>query len=332
MEFTWPFMLYLLAIAPLLVIAYVWLQRRRQRYTLRYANLSLVKEALGRGPGFRRHIPPILFLGGLVIMIVAMARPVAVVTIPGQEGTIILTIDVSGSMNADDLKPTRMEASKAAAESFVNQQPDGVKIGVISFSDEVSVVQGPTTERDKVLEAIDRLQAEGGTAIGSALSISIDTLLGRPKQDPFAPTQPAPVTQPVAPGSYGSGLIVLLTDGENTWGPPPTQAAQDAANLGIRVYTVGIGSAEGSILHINGQSLRAGLDEVTLQHIATETGGKYFNAESEQDLQAIYNKLSTRFVLKTEKTEITAGFTGAAALLSLAAALVSMLWFNRTPF
>ncbi len=332
MDFTWPLMLVLLAFIPVLTLVYIWAQRRRQRNALRYANLSLVKEALGRGPGFRRHVPPILFLGGLAFMIVALARPVAIITVPSSEGTVILTIDTSGSMNADDIKPSRVEAAKAAARSFVERQPAGVKIGVVSFSDAVSVIQAPTADRQPVLDAIDRLEAGGGTAIGAALKASVDTLLNRPPQldDPLGPTPPpAPA---VAKGSFGSGMIVLLTDGENTWGPPPMDAAKEAANLGVRVYTVGLGSAQGSILHVNGQSLRAGLDEETLKQIADVTGAKYFNAGTEQDLRSIYENLSTRLVLKTERTEITAAFTGLAALLSLAGAILSMLWFNRIPF
>jgi Ca-activated chloride channel family protein len=274
-----------------------------------------------------------MFLSGLVVMVLAMARPVAVVTLPSQQGTVILTVDVSGSMQADDLRPTREEAAKAAAHDFVNREPDGVQIGIISFSDTASVLQVPTADREQVMAAIDRLQPEGGTAIGSALKVSINTLLGRPADDLDSIQQSSnPPPGATGVGSYSSGMIVLLTDGENTWGPPPEEAAQQAAAQGIRVYTVGVGSPGGSILHINGQSLRAGLDETTLRHIAEMTGAKYYNAASEQDLRAIYENLSTRLVLKKERTEITAGFTSLAALLSLAAGVVSMLWFKRAPW
>jgi Ca-activated chloride channel homolog len=332
MEFTWPFMLLLLFTVPVLVAFYLWIQRRRQRYALRYSNLSLIKEALDRGPGFRRHVPPLMFLGAFVVMIIAMARPVAVVTLPSQQGTVILTIDVSGSMNADDLKPSRIEAAKTAARSFVAHQPQGVQVGVVSFSDEAAVLQPPTSDRDKVLAAIARLEADGGTAIGSAIKTSISTLLGKPNAASSIMPMPTPDAGAVAPGSYGSGIIVLLTDGENTWGPPPVDMAQSAAALGIRIYTVGIGSPTGSLLHINGQSIRAGLDDQTLKRIAALTGAKYYNAMNETDLRTIYDNLSARLVLKTQRTEITAGFTTLAALLSLAAALVSMLWFNRMPW
>ncbi len=331
MEFTWPFMLILLLIVPVLIAIYLWVQHRRQRYALRYANLSLIKEAMERGPGFRRHVPPLLFLGAITVMIIAMARPIAVVTLPTQQGTVILTIDVSGSMNADDMKPSRIEAAKAAARSFVDRQPDGVQIGIVSFSDSASVLQPPTSEREKALAAIDRLNADGGTAIGSAIKTSLDTLIGKPASNTPDIT-PAPADATVPTGSYNSGIIVLLTDGENTWGPPPMDAAQVAANQGVRIYTVGVGSPDGSVLHINGQNIRAGLDETTLKNIAQLTGGKYYNATSETDLRTIYENLSARLVLKTERTELTAGFTSLAAILSLVAGIVSLFWFNRVPY
>ncbi len=332
MEFTWPFMLGLLVLLPLFVLFYFWVQRRRQRHALRFANLSLVKEALDKGPGWRRHIPPMLMLAGLAVMIVAMARPVAVITMPAQDSTVILTLDVSGSMAADDLHPTRMEAAKAAARTFVDHQPDGVQIGIVSFSDQASVIQSPTSNRDAVLAAIDRLQPEGGTAIGSAIKVSLNTLMGNPQgPDPVSNSlAPDPQAAP-ASGTFGAGFIVLLTDGENTWGPPPMDAAQTAADKGVRIYTVGVGSADGTVLHINGQALRAGLDEATLKAIAQMTNAKYYNALSETDLQSIYQNLSARLVLKTERTEITAYFTALAALVSIIAAMLSMLWFNRFP-
>ncbi|MDE3089291.1 MAG: VWA domain-containing protein, partial [Chloroflexota bacterium] len=176
MVFQWPFMLWLLLLIPLLIVAYLIAQRRRQKYALRFASLSLVKDALGRGPGIRRHIPPALFLLALTVMVVALARPIAIVTLPSQEGTVILTIDVSGSMQADDLKPSRMEAAKAAARAFVDKQPTGVRIGVVSFSDNASIVQAPTDDKTAVLAAINRLQPQRATAIGRGLLTSVDAI------------------------------------------------------------------------------------------------------------------------------------------------------------
>lgn len=327
MEFEWPFVLPLLVLVPMLLVLYILVQRRRRKFTLRYADLSLVKEAMEHGPGLRRHIPPVMMLGALGLMLFATARPVALIAAPGQEGEVILAIDTSGSMQADDLKPTRVEAAKAAARSFVDRQPGGIEIGVVQFSDDAQLVQAPTTNRDDIISAIDRLEPQGGTAIGSAIRVSLNTLLGnKATADTTDSADPQPA---VAPGSYSSGFIVLLTDGENTWGPPPVEVAQKAAAEGVRIYTVGIGSAAGSVLHINGQSMHAGLDELTLKEVANMTGARYYNALSETDLKTIYENISSRLVLKTERQEITAGFTAAAALLSFFAISLSMLWFNR---
>src|SRR5512142_253830 len=180
MDFLWPYMLWLLLLVPVLIAAYILAQRRRQKYALRYASLSLVKEALGRGPGWRRHVPPFLFLLAVIAMIIALARPVSVLRLPGEEGTIILTIDTSGSMAADDLSPSRMEAAKAAARTFVQSQPKSVRIGIVSFTDTAFMVQAPTTDQDSVLAAIDRLYPQRGTAIGSGLVASIKALYDAP--------------------------------------------------------------------------------------------------------------------------------------------------------
>lgn len=340
MDFLWPFMLWLLLLVPVLIAAYILAQRRRQRYALRYASLSLVKEALGKGPGFRRHIPPALFLIGLTVMIVALARPVAVVRVPAQEGTIILTIDTSGSMSADDLNPTRMEAAKVAARAFVERQPDSVRIGIVSFSDDAFVVQAPTLDQEAVIAAINRLFPQRGTAIGRGLVSSLNAIFETPEGDsppfaspgdPFAAPTLAPTPPPIPEGAFAPAIIVLLTDGENNLGPDPAEVAQQAADHGVRVYTVGIGSEEGSVLHIQGRSIRTRLDEDLLKQVAETANGAYYNASNEADLQKIYENLGTRLVLKTEKTEVTAGLTGIAAAISILGGALSLLWFNRLP-
>ncbi|MCL4487514.1 MAG: VWA domain-containing protein [Chloroflexi bacterium] len=355
MQFLWPYMLWLLLLIPLLVIIYILAQRRRQRYALRYASLSLVKQALGRGPGIRRHIPAAVFLLALTAMIVGLARPVSVIAVPSAEGTVILTIDTSGSMAADDLKPSRMEAAKAAARDFVQHEPQGVRIGVVSFSDDAFIVQPPTTDQQSVLAAIDRLYPQRGTAIGRGLVVSLNAVyeaLGAKSADIAQPTpdpngqgfgsfglQPfgqsfsdtLPPAPPGVQGPLNSATIVLLTDGENNQGPDPVGLSRQIAQRGVRVYTVGIGSPEGSILHIAGRAIRTRLDEGTLKQIAQETNGVYFNALHEEDLAAIYNKLTTQFIVKTEKTEVTAVLTGLAAVLSILGGFLSLLWFNRLP-
>lgn len=344
MDFLWPYMLWGLLLIPLLIIAYILAQRRRQRYAVRYASLSLVKEALGKGPGFRRHIPPLLFLLGLTAMVIALARPVSVVRLPSEEGTIILSMDTSGSMAADDLAPNRMEAAKTAARAFVQHQPQSVRVGIVSFSDNAFIVQAPTTDQEAVLAAIDRLYPQRGTAIGRGLQTSLNAIMevpdnlndsfgppnGPPNSGAFGP-QAAPSPTAVPKGTFDSAVVVLLTDGENNQGPDPADVAQQASDMGVKVFTVGIGSKEGSVLHIQGRSIRTRLDEDLLKQVAETANGSYYNAANESDLKNIYANLGTRLVLKTEKTEVTAGLTGLAAAFSIIGGALSLLWFNRLP-
>jgi len=327
-------MLWLLLLIPALVVLYILAQRRRQRYALRYASLSLVKEALGRGPGLRRHIPPTLFLSGLAVMIVALARPYTLVTLPSQEGTVILTMDVSGSMRADDLKPNRIEAAKSAARSFVEKQPAGVRIGVVSFSDNAFLVQAPTDDKEAVIAAINRLTPQRGTAIGRALLTSVDAIFEEANTEGGQSTtasDPTPTPTPVPQGVYEPAIIVLLTDGESNQGPRPLDVIDQVAARGVRVYTVGVGTAEGTVLHIQGRSIRTRLDEEMLKGVASATDGAYYSATNEKDLVAIYDSLSTHLVFKKEQTEITAIFTGVAVAFLLMGGFLSLFWFNRLP-
>jgi Ca-activated chloride channel family protein len=323
-----------LLLVPILIVLYILAQRRRQKYALRYASLSLVKEALGRGPGTRRHIPPALFITALAVMLLGLARPASVVTLPAQEGTVILTMDVSGSMRAEDLKPNRLEAAKTAARAFVDKQPQGVKIGVVSFSDNAFVVQAPTDDKGAVLRAINRLTPQRGTAIGSALLTSMDAIFEEANREGEAyssSADPTPTPTPLPQGQYEPALVVLLTDGESNRGPRPLDVVDRLAARGIRVYTVGVGSVEGTVLNTGGRSMRVRLDENTLKLVAEATDGTYYNASTEKDLEAIYENLSTHLVFRKQQTEITAFFTGAAVALSLIAGILSLLWFSRLP-
>jgi len=342
MNFLWPQLLILLLTVPILIALYLIAQRRRKKYALRYASLSLVRDAIGKGPGFRRHIPPIIFLLAIVIMIVALARPIAVVTLPAQEGTVILVVDVSGSMFAEDLKPSRMEAAKAAARTFVDKQNASVKIGVVSFSDNAFVVQSPTIDRDAVNAAINRLEPQRGTAIGRGLLTGMeaineeanaeDAAFGRSRPSQFGATPtPSPTPKPLPKGMYAPAVMILLSDGESNIGPNPLEVLEPIINQGVRVYTVGVGSPEGTILRIQGRAIRVRLDEAVMKKIAEKTDGEYFNASNENDLRSIYEKLGTRLTLRTEKTEVTAVFTAGAALLTLVAGFLSLWWFNRLP-
>lgn len=341
MSFIWPFMLALLVLIPVIILVYILLQRRRQKYALRYASLSLVKEALGRGPGWRRHIPAALFLIALTAMIFALARPEATTLVPSAEGTIILAIDVSGSMTATDLQPNRLEAAKAAARAFVEKQPDTVQVAVVSFSDNAFVVQPPTDDKEALVSAINRLNYQRGTAIGRGLVASLEAIAERTgqggeinlNQDPQQQdsNNGTPQPTPMPKGQYQNAIVVLLTDGENNQWPEPVEIAQIAADRGIRVYTVGIGSEEGAIVRIQGRAIRTRLDEQTLRTIAEMTNGIYYNAQTETDLVKVYENLSTNLVLKTDKTEITAYVTAIAVFFSLLAGFFSLLWFNRLP-
>ena len=338
MSFLWVDMLWALVLVPALVMAYILVQRRRRKYALRYASLSLVKEALGRGPGIRRHIPPVLFLMGMATMIFAVARPVASVMLPSQQGTVILTVDVSGSMRAEDLQPNRIEAAKSAALAFVEKQPRNVRIGVVSFSNNASVVQAPTTDREALVAAINRLAIQRATAIGSGILTSMEAIFEEPgpratpaSRDPLSLSEPTPTATAVARGAYAPAVVVLLSDGVSNAGPPPLQAAKQASDRGVRVYTVGLGSPEGTVLSFSGRSIRVRLDEETLKRIAEETDATYYKAGSETDLREIYESLSTQVVFRAEQTELTAGFTGAATALMLLAGALSLLWFSRLP-
>ena len=341
MSFLFPLGLWLTLVVPILIALYIWAQRRRQKYALRYASLSLVKEALGRGPGIRRHIPPALFLIALFFMTAAVARPMTVVSVPVQEGIVILALDVSGSMQAEDLKPNRMEAAKEAAKAFVMRQGEDVSVGIVSFSGDASLVQSPTTDHDLVLKAIDRLRPQRATAIGRGILTSLDAIFENDEEIPpsvqalqrlEASGGQAPMpTSPPGGTLNAPATIILLSDGQNNQFPAPLQIIGEAVSRGIRVYTVGVGSAEGTILRLQGRQIRTRLDEATLKQIASLTEAEYYNASNAADLRAVYEKLSTQLVLREQKTEVTAYLTALAAVLSIIAGGLSLLWFNRLP-
>ncbi len=346
MDFIWPSLLVLLIAVPLLVAAYVWALRRRARFALRYSSLALVRDALDQRASFRRHIPPLFFLLGITAMLVGMARPVAIVTVPEEQATVILAIDVSRSMRAGDIKPDRLDAAKAAAEAFVSQQTSTTRIGVVSFSTTADLVQAPTTDRDAVMAAIDRLNLQSRTAIGSAILTSLDAIFGDAVPSASAQSAGAPTPTPVPDGYHVPAIIILLTDGQSNTGPLPLDAAQTAADRGVRVYTVGIGTTQGATIggggggrfgfgfggfNGGGYGFRAGLDETTLQEIAKLTGGKYFHASEAEELMSIYQGLNTQLIVRTEQMELTAWFTGAAGIFLLIGGVLSLLWFNRLP-
>ncbi|MBL0151061.1 MAG: VWA domain-containing protein [Ideonella sp.] len=340
MSFQWPEMLWCLLLVPLLVLLYLWLLRRRRKSTVRFASVALVKQALGQGPTWRRHVPPAVLLLAVTVLIVAAARPMARIKLPSQQETIILAMDVSGSMRATDVQPNRLVASQEAAKSFVSALPRGVRVGVVSFAGTAAVVQAPTLSRDDVVAAIDRFQLQRGTAIGSGLVLSLATLFpdegidlsqitgqrampGEKKKEPKKPFTP------VEPGSYNTAAVILLTDGQRTTGPDPMEAAKMAAERGIKVYTVGIGTKAGETIGFEGWSMRVRLDEDTLKAIANITRANYFYAGTADDLKQVYQGLSSRLVVETRETEVSALFAAAGALLALLASGLSVWWFGR---
>jgi Ca-activated chloride channel family protein len=334
-SFIWPPMLLSVALVPLGVLLYRALERRRRRALAR-GGLGLGQGMVRRPTGVRARIPAVLFVAGLTILAVALARPQASVDLPREEGIVVLAFDVSGGMAADDLRPTRMDAAKAATTDFVEREPPGVIIGVVAFSDSGLSVQAPTSDRASVLAAIKRLSPERGTSLAQGINASLNTIAlaeNGPVIDYYSNRSPAPTASPapVPPGSDRSALIVLLTDGENTQPPDPGAATQAAADRGVRISTIGIGSAGGTDLDIDGFTVHTQLDAATLQHIAEVTGGTYYAAEDEGDLHKVYDDLDTRLVVRPQVIEVTALFAGVSALLLAVGGVCSLVWLGRLP-
>jgi Ca-activated chloride channel family protein len=344
MQFLWPQFLWLLLALPLLVGLYVLLLRRKKKMAVRYASLSIVKEAMGARSQMRRHIPPALFLLSMAALLVAAARPVAVVTLPSNQQTIILAMDVSGSMRATDVQPNRLVAAQNAAKAFIGELPRHVKVGIVAFAGSAQVAQLPTVNREDLVTAIDRFQLQRATATGNAIVISLATLFpdagidlesmqtGRERQRGFSidgQKKEKKEFTPVAPGSYPSAAIIMLTDGQRTTGVDPLEAAKLAADRGVRVYTVGIGTVDGETIGFEGWSMRVRLDEETLKAIANKTSAEYFYAGTAQDLKKVYETLSSKLTVEKKETEISALFALAAAALALLSAGLSLVWFNR---
>ncbi len=357
MRFIWPDLLWSLLLLPALIALYIWILRRRRRLAVQYASLSLIRPALGPGHRWRRHVPPGLLLAGIAAALVAAARPAANVVLPADYMTIVLAIDVSRSMLANDVEPNRIHAAQVAAREFIRELPEGVRVGIVTFAGSAQVVQGVTDNRDDLLAAIDRFQLQRATATGSGLLVALATLLpeagidlesllygqgfgrdgGRGGRSPIESKQaaapkapPKPAAAAVAPGSYTGGAIVLLSDGRRTNGPDPVMAARKAAELGVRVYTVGFGTANGSIPGYEGWSFYVRLDEEALKAVAKVTEAEYFYAGSAADLRKVYQHLSTRFALERRDTEIGALFAAAAALLCLLGFGLSAFWSRRS--
>ena len=351
MDFLWPGFLFLLLIIPLIVALYIWLQRRR-RVAVRYSSLSLLREAMPR-PSHRRHLPFILMLLGFAALTVALARPVTVAAVPTDQTTVLLSIDVSRSMCSTDITPSRIEAAQAAALSFIQKQDARRLIGIVAFSGFAEVIQAPTADKAALQAAIESLTTGRRTAVGSGLLKALDAIAEIDESIAPSTTDPSLEPAPVAKGAYAPDIIVLLTDGVTNAGPEPQDAAQQAATRGVRVYTIGFGTADGGTGFPNcgqrfiggeplfggggggqgfggggfgGGGFRRGIDEDALKQVSALTGGTYYSAESADELQRVFQELPTSLIVKHETTEISVIFTAIGALLAALAILLGLLW------
>lgn len=342
MSFAWPWMLLTLFAVPALIVAYRRLLARRAARRTELARLGLVPAAAsGRViGGRRRHVAPLLFLGALTLVLIGLARPQATVAEPRREGTVVLAFDVSASMAAKDIEPTRIEAAKAAARRFVELQPSQIKIGVVAFGDNAVITQQPTTDRAAITAAIDRLTPGGGTAVGRGLQSALTAIVGKPVllDDGTGGTggngtggngNGGVEEQSPDLGYTRSAAVVLLSDGENTTAPDPQRVAEVASTAGVRVYPIGLGSTKGTVLDIDGYRVATALDEQSLQELASTTDGQYFKAADAAQLERVYSSIELRWTVEQRPLEITAGFAGAAALLLLIGAALSWRWYGR---
>ena len=329
MDVLWPGFLALLLVVPLLIGAYIWVLRRRRRFAVRYSSLSLVREALGRQSLLRRHLPFALFVLAVASLVGALARPVAVLRVPTNQTSIMLALDVSRSMCATDIQPSRLEAAKAAALEFIDRQPQGTQIGIVAFAGFAVIVQEPTDDPDLLLAA-------GGQA-GDGIATALEAIAG---PDGLAAGTTTATPAPVPPGTYVPEIIVVLTDGVSTDGSDPLDAARQATERGVRVYTIGFGTASGGQTASScggglggggfggggGGRFRRGIDEETLVAIAEQTGGAYYSASSARELNQVFEDLPTHFVTRRETLEISVAFTALGALLAAIAAGLALRW------
>ncbi len=333
--FIWPVLLWLLLFNPIAIVLYVRFLAHRRQLANKSGNLAFFRQASERRFGLRQRLPVLFFLAGLTILIIALARPQMVISLPEMKETVILAFDVSGSMAADDIKPTRLEAAKAVAKDFVQRQPAAVQIGIVAFSDSGFSVQAPTNDQQAILASLGRIQPERGTSLATGINISLDTIAKEAGQIPqqssdFSPDLlPTPI--PIPAGSNSSALIVLITDGENNMQPDPLKAAQSAADRGVKIHTIGIGSPTGANLEVNGFTIHTQLDEGLLKQISQITDGVYYNAQNEDDLRAIYANIKPLMVITSEKTEVTSMLAGLGLLFLLTGGFLTLIWFNRIP-
>jgi Ca-activated chloride channel family protein len=351
MTFADPILLLGLLLVPTAIAVYRLVQRRRSRYAVRFTNVDLLGNLVSRTPAWRRHVPPALYLVAMAALAIALARPSMTVAIPRDEATIILTMDVSGSMTAEDVAPNRLAAAEKAASDFVHQLPSSFKVGLVTFSTEPAIVVPPTTDRRAILSALADLRARGGTSLGDAITTSLQAAGLDPSSSTGTPSPSGTATVPggsALPSGAPSGsgtpdptkkpivATVLLSDGANSTGDlEPIPAAEQAAALGVPIYTIALGTADGVVtvpddrgeLH----TLNVPPDTETLAAIAEITGGRAFEAPTAQDLAQIYASLGSRIGYTTEEREVTQWFAAAGLLLVVGGAGLAAHWFNRFP-
>jgi Ca-activated chloride channel family protein len=332
MSFGWPIALWGLVLVALALVAYVLVQRRRRKYVVRFTNLALLENVVAESPRWRRHVPPALTLLALAALVVGVARPEVAEAVPRQEATVILAMDRSGSMTATDVSPDRMTAAREAAASFAEGLPDGFKVGVVSFSDKADVNLPPTADRDAAVRALGQLQAENGTALGDAIARSLDVGLASLDKDKLT------ADRKVKKDANGQSplVILVLSDGASTTGDyTPLQAAQLAKDAGVPVFTVALGTENGTIEGPDGfggvRTIRVPPDPETLTQVAELTGGKFFAAADANALKSVYDRIGSQVGVEHKTRELTVLFTAAGAILLLAGAGLSMLWFARLP-
>ena len=346
MSLLWPGSLLLLILIPLAVAVYIWLLRRRQRFTIRFSSLSLMREAVSRQSWLRRHLPFLLFLFALASMVFALGRPVATVLVPSNRATIILAMDVSRSMCSTDIPPNRLEAAKDAAQFFIENHRSGRQIGIVAFAGFAELIQAPTDDVRALDSAVESLTEARRTAIGSAILRSLDAI--SEVDDRVAPTDISPsstVTPATPEGGFVPHIIVLLTDGASNAGPHPLIAAEQAVARGVRVYTIGFGTTNNnSVMNCGnpfqsddpfggggfgfgggGGGFRRDIDEVTLKQIADLTGGSYYPATSAAELQSVFQEIPTYLITTRETIEISVFFAAFAALMIILAMIISFL-------
>jgi len=322
MSFATPFLLWGLLLIPLGLIAYWLIQRRRSKYAARFTNLDLLVNVVDATPGRRRHLPALLALAALAALIVAMARPQKVVAVPREDATVVLTMDSSASMKATDVAPSRLDAAKSAATTFLDDVPDRFRVGLVSFSSAVRVLEEPTDDRDAVRSSLDSIQGDIGTALGDAIEASVALA-----DDPNA-TEDSVAEKPLF-------AVLLLSDGANTTGSEPLAVVDEAKEAGVPIYTIALGTPSGTVDVTDDygqmQTVNVPPDPATLKQIADETGGRFFEAPTEADLQAVYEEIGSQVSWEDDERELTAAFAGAGGVFLLLGASLSALWFGRIP-